>query len=118
MTWWNRAEPTPEPVPAVIELHRTQLEMQGDITFLYDQLKRINDRLKQRASRAARDGDGGPDNGSTDHFRSNGSDLGGPALVGEEQSSSSLAASDPSQSLLTKEQVRELFRHRQSGRSG
>jgi hypothetical protein len=103
----------------VKELERIQLEMQGDITYLYDQLKRILDRLKQRASRAARDSDDRPDDvpdhrrpGDVSHFSS-------PALVEQDPSSSSLAPSDhdPSQPLLSKEQVRELYRSRSAGRA-
>ena len=112
MTWWKREQPPAEPVPAVAELHRTQLEMQGDITFLYDQLKRINDRLKQRASRAARDSELGPTDDPARDLNGDGGHNPSPARVGESESSSSLAASDQSQALLTKEQVRELYRRR------
>lgn len=112
MTWWNRPQPVEEPIPAVKELHQIQQEMQGDITYLYDQLKRINDRLKQRASRAARDSDIGPTDDPARNLNGDGGDNPRPAHMGEPESSSSLAASDQSQALLTKEQVRELYRRR------
>jgi len=53
VTWWKPAEQAVPPTPGVSELHRLIIEAQSDITLLYEQLERINNRLKQRASRAS-----------------------------------------------------------------
>ena len=114
MTWWKREEPAPPPEPGVPELRRQLAEAQSDITVLFDQLERINNRLKQRDSRASKQQ---PDDSGDRVDRHDLSDVRGanPQIVGESPSSSSLAASTslPS-SLPTKEQVREFWRQRRA----
>ena len=115
MTWWKRAEPAPAPTPGLSDLHRQLVDAQGDITLLYEQLERIHNRLKQRASRAAHAADDSRIDLSTSDDRP---DFVAPLPAGEgtERRSSSLinlASDQPS--LLTKDQVRELWRRRHQG---
>jgi len=114
VTWWKRAEPAPPPEAGVSELRRQLAETQSDVTVLFDQLERINNRLKQRASRADRQQ---PDDSGDRGDRDDGRELRGinPKVVGDAPSSSSpVASTSLPQSLPTKEQVRELWRQRRA----
>lgn len=119
MTWWKRAQPAIAPEETAPSLRQAVAELQSDVTLLYDQLERINNRLKQRASRAARDGEDRPDDVSAVGRSGDVPDFVRPTLAGESQSSSSLTASTssvPAAPLVTKDQVRDLWRQRQVGR--
>lgn len=109
---WNPLKRESAPVEGIGEVNRKVVELQSDVTLLYDQLERINNRLKQRASRQAH---------STDDHRADlsAADTGAefvaplPAGEGEDRSSSSpVVLTSLPQSLPTKEQVRELWRRR------
>ena len=114
MTWWKRAEPATPPTPAVSELHRLIVEAQGDITLLYEQLERVHNRLKQRASRAAvqsddtRPGESAP-NDRSGTVASLPSSFDPRNRNGEDKSSDHLTESPP---LLTKAEVQALWRQR------
>ena len=116
MTWWKREEPATPPEPGLPEVRRQLAEAQSDITLLYDQLERINNRLKQRASRTTRiESDDSGDRGSGDDGGNRGRI--NPAPLGDATSSSSLAVStfDPVPGSLTKDQVRDLWRRQHHG---
>ena len=114
MTWWKLEQPDVPPPQSVREIERLLIEAQGDITFLYDQLKRINDRLKQRASRSSREQ---PDDSGDRGNRDDGG-LIQPVdhqAVGDETSSSLqvVSTSSPDTRRLSKQQLRELWQSRQ-----
>jgi hypothetical protein len=116
VTWWKRTEQGPTESNSVSELRRQLAETQSDVTVLFDQLERINNRLKQRASRATRsESDDSGDRSSGD----DGGQLRGtnPAPMGDASSSSSLteSISDPAPGLFTKAQVQDLWRRQHHG---
>lgn len=94
------------------ELRRKVGELDGDVVFLYEQLERINNRLKQRASRQAHAADDPRPHQPAADDR--------PEFVapfqtdeGEEQRSESLAPSTQLQATsMSKEQLRQLARQR------
>jgi hypothetical protein len=107
VTWWKRAERPIPPEPEPSAWRRDLAEVQSDVTVVFDLLQRIENRLKQRESRASRDNN--PDRGDRpDHVpdagrRNNVDHQPGPALVDEQETT------EPT---LTKEQVRELARQK------
>jgi hypothetical protein len=117
VTWWKRAEPVQDPQPTAAELRRIVAELQNDTTVLFDLFTRIDNRLKQRESRAAKresddSGDRVDRHDLPDVRRAD------SETMGISPSSSSLAASiSPPAPQLTKEQVRELWRERQGRRA-
>lgn len=121
MTWWKRAQQAAPPQESVADLRRLLHEAQSDITVLYDQLERINNRLKQRASRAARsDSTDRSDHDSDDLRLGDGGDFVRPTPVGEVPSSAlahQLPHSSDLAQLPDKEAVRALWRQRQAGRA-
>lgn len=102
---WLRRDPTQN--ATLSELRRHVAEAQSDITLLYDQLERINNRLKRRDSRAAHQ----PNDDSADAVTAGNGAHVVEAPPENGQSSDQLTGS-PSSPVFSKEQMRALARQR------